>query len=60
VANNRVFEDKDGDIWIEHPAGSRMFLCIDGKVITRLASKYEVYPVTEVTDQFGPIREMTS
>jgi hypothetical protein len=58
MANFRLFTDKDQDIWVEFPPGSRMLYSLEEKVLRELAHKHRPMPIPEAAENYGPLAEL--
>ena len=57
MADERVFRDKDGDLWAEYSDGQLVDL--DHKVLRRIADKFGSYDSAEIEINYGPLAELT-
>jgi hypothetical protein len=58
MPNFRIFEDRDGDPWIEFPPGSRQLFSLEEKVLRRMAEKNTPFPLPDAAENYGPLKEL--
>jgi len=61
VTDERVFRDKDGDLWAQvqqTPNGQRWLVSLDRKILERVADKFGSYDAAEIEFNYGPLAEL--
>jgi hypothetical protein len=56
VADERVFRDKDGDLWAQ--TGEGPLVCLDSSVLRRVADKFGSHDSAEIEINYGPLAEL--
>jgi hypothetical protein len=57
MSGERVFRDKDGDLWAE--CGDGQLVDLDHKVLHRIAEKFGQHERAEIEINYGPLAELT-
>ena len=62
MSGERVFRDKDGDLWAQvqqTPNGQRCLVSLERKVLERVADKFGSHDSVEIEINYGPLTPLT-